>query len=65
MANVSGWLLPMIGFALREITGSWKTSFLWPVGVQALAFWMWATQASCTPASETFAARQTAKEKVG
>ena len=21
LANVSGWLLPMIGFALREITG--------------------------------------------
>jgi hypothetical protein len=51
--------------------GSWKPAFLWPVGVQFLAFWMWSSHASVTPARETFdasaaaaaiAARERAKE---
>jgi hypothetical protein len=48
----------MIGYALRQVTGSWKPAFLWPVGVQALAFWMWLRYASVTPAKVTYDERE-------
>jgi hypothetical protein len=53
----------MLGFALKEATGSWKPAFLWPVGVQALTFWMWLKHGACTPARETFDAREAAEAK--
>jgi hypothetical protein len=57
LANLSGWLLPLVGYWLRRRTGSWRASFLWPVVVQLAGGLMWWSEASVTPARETFLAR--------
>ena len=55
LANL--WLLPLVGYWLRRRTGSWRASFLWPVAVQLAGGLMWWSEASVTPARETFLAR--------